>query len=65
MGYILRNEAEVNYTPTRFGLAPSTVIHRQFLNQDLLVENRFSIPAIPAGKRFHEDAQSDEDAQSG
>ena len=42
VGYILRNEAEVNYTPTRFGLAPSTVIHRQFLNQDLLVENRFS-----------------------
>ncbi len=40
--YILRNEAEVNYTPTKFGLAPSTVIHRQFLNQDLLVENTFS-----------------------
>ena len=39
--YILRNEAEVNYTPTPYGLAPSTVIHQQFLNQDLLVQNRF------------------------
>ncbi len=40
--YILRNEAEVNYTPTKFGLAPAAVIHRQYLNQDLLVENKFS-----------------------
>lgn len=40
--YILRNEAEVNYTPSKFGLAPATVIHRQFLNRDLLVENKFS-----------------------
>jgi len=39
--YVLRNEAEVNYTPTRFGLAPATVIHRQFLNRDMLVENVF------------------------
>jgi hypothetical protein len=40
--YILRNEAEVNYTPTKFGLVPAIVIHRQFLNRDLLVENKFS-----------------------
>ena len=40
--YILRNEAEVDYTPTKFGLAPATVIHRQLLNEDLLVENKFS-----------------------
>lgn len=39
---ILRNEAEVNYRPTPFGLAPATVAHRQFLNDDLLVENLFS-----------------------
>jgi hypothetical protein len=39
---ILRNEAEVNYTPSSFGLAPATVIHRQYLNRDLLVENIFS-----------------------
>jgi hypothetical protein len=40
--YILRNEAEVSYAPRKFGLAPATVIHRQFLNQDLLVENKFT-----------------------
>ena len=40
--YILRNEAEVSYTPGKFGLAPATVTHRQFLNQDLLVENKFT-----------------------
>jgi hypothetical protein len=40
--YILRNEAEVDYTPTKFGLVPATVIHRQLLNEDLLVENKFS-----------------------
>jgi hypothetical protein len=39
--YVLRNEAEVNYTPTPYGLAPSLVVHRQFLNEDLLVENKF------------------------
>ena len=40
--YVLRNEADITYTPTPFGLAPSLILHRQFLNQDLLVENRFS-----------------------
>ncbi len=40
--YTLRNEAEVNYQPTSFGLAPSTVTHKQSLNDDLLVENNFS-----------------------
>ncbi len=39
--YILRNEADIQYQPTRFGLAPQTVTHRQYLNEDLLVENRF------------------------
>jgi hypothetical protein len=40
--YTLRNAAEVNYQPTSFGLAPATVIHKQSLNGDLLVENNFS-----------------------
>ena len=40
--YKLRNEAEVNYKPTRFGLAPATIVHKQYLNEDLLVENCFS-----------------------
>ncbi len=39
--YILRNEAEVEYRPTPFGLAPQLVTHRQYLNDELLVENRF------------------------
>jgi hypothetical protein len=39
--YTLRNEAEIDYQPTPFGMAPSAVLHRQFLNRDLLVENRF------------------------
>lgn len=39
--YILRNEAEVEYVPTQFGLAPQAVTHRQFLNEQLLVENQF------------------------
>jgi hypothetical protein len=39
--YTLRNDAEVNYQPTPFGLAPASVIHKQFLNGDLLVENNF------------------------
>lgn len=40
--YLLRNEAEIEYIPTPFGLAPHFVTHRQYVNQDLLVENRFS-----------------------
>ena len=39
--YTVRNEAEIDYRPTPFGLAPATVVHRQYLNQDLLVENQF------------------------
>ena len=39
--FTLRNEAEIDYQPTSFGLAPHLVTHRQYLNQDLLVENRF------------------------
>lgn len=39
--YTLRNEAEIDYRPTPFGLAPATVVHRQYLNQDVLVENQF------------------------
>jgi hypothetical protein len=39
--YTLSNEAEIDYQPTPYGLAPSTVVHRQYLNQDLLVENQF------------------------
>jgi hypothetical protein len=40
--YVLRNEAEIQYAPTPYGLAPATIVHRQFLNDDLLVENSFS-----------------------
>jgi hypothetical protein len=40
--YLFRNHAEIDYHPTPFGLAPQTVVHRQFLNQELLVENRFT-----------------------
>jgi hypothetical protein len=39
--YTLRNEAEIDYQPTPYGMAPATVLHRQLLNRDLLVENRF------------------------
>jgi hypothetical protein len=35
----------VIYCPTPFGLAPSTVLHRQYLNEDLLVENSFRYSA--------------------
>jgi hypothetical protein len=38
----LRNEAEIDYSPTPYGLAPATVLHRQYLNENLLVENRFN-----------------------
>lgn len=40
--YVLRNEAEVDYQPTRHGLAPASVTHHQYLNDELLVENRFT-----------------------
>ena len=40
--FTLRNEAGIDYLPTVYGLAPATVIHRQYLNQDLLVENQFT-----------------------
>ena len=43
--YRFRNEAEVEYRPTPFGLAPHLVVHRQLLNGELLVENRFSYSA--------------------
>ena len=43
--YVLRNEAEVEYQPTKFGLAPHSVTHRQFLNEQLLVENQFRYSA--------------------
>lgn len=39
--YTLSNEAEIDYQPTPYGLAPAMVVHRQYLNQDLLVENQF------------------------
>lgn len=38
----VRTEASVEYSASRFGLVPSKVIHRQFLNRDLLVENVFT-----------------------
>jgi hypothetical protein len=37
--FTIRTEATVDYTPSRFGLAPKHVVHRQFLNTDLMVEN--------------------------
>ncbi len=43
--FILRNEADITYRPTPYGLAPELVLHRQYLNQDLLVENRFTYSA--------------------
>ncbi len=43
--FLLRNEADITYQPTPFGLAPQLILHRQFLNRDLLVENRFSYDA--------------------
>lgn len=50
--YILRNEAEVNYTPSPFGLAPATVVHRQYLNRDLVIENRFRYTDL-TGRPIH------------
>jgi hypothetical protein len=40
--FTLFNDVVINYQPTPYGLAPSTVIHRQYLNRDLLVENSFT-----------------------
>jgi hypothetical protein len=37
--YFVDTDATVDYTPTPFGLAPMTVIQRQYLNSNLLVEN--------------------------
>jgi hypothetical protein len=40
--FVLRNEAAIDYAPTLYGLAPAVILHRQYLNRDLLVENRFT-----------------------
>ena len=37
--FAVETEASVEYTPSRFGLVPAAVSHRQFLNSFLLVEN--------------------------
>jgi hypothetical protein len=37
--YAIRTEAAVDYQPSRFGLVPRRVIHRQFLNTSLMIEN--------------------------
>jgi hypothetical protein len=37
--YTIRTEATIDYRPSRFGLAPDHVIHRQFMNTSLMVEN--------------------------
>jgi hypothetical protein len=37
--FAVETEASVEYTPSRFGLVPASVTHRQFLNTSLLVEN--------------------------
>jgi hypothetical protein len=37
--YRIRTEATVDYTPSRFGLVPLSVTHKQFLNSALMVEN--------------------------
>jgi len=37
--YAIRTEAAVDYQPSRFGLVPRRVVHRQFLNKSLMVEN--------------------------
>ncbi len=44
--YTIRTEATVDYTPSRFGLVPASVVDRQFLqggaaHDDLMVENDF------------------------
>jgi hypothetical protein len=37
--YRIRTEATVDYTPSKFGLVPVSVKHKQYLNGDLMVEN--------------------------
>jgi hypothetical protein len=37
--FTIRTEATVDYRPSRFGLVPDHVLHRQFLNTSLMVEN--------------------------
>jgi hypothetical protein len=37
--YSIDTTATVDYTPTPFGLAPASVVQRQYLNSNLLVEN--------------------------
>jgi hypothetical protein len=37
----IRTEATVNYIPSQFGLVPESVVHKQFLNSELMVENDF------------------------
>ena len=39
--YTLRMEAEIDYTPSVYGLVPKSVTYKQFLNSDLVVENTF------------------------
>jgi hypothetical protein len=37
--FTIRTEATVDYIPSQVGLVPGSVIHKQFLNADLMVEN--------------------------
>ena len=37
--FTIRTDATVDYSPSQFGLALEHVIHRQFLNSALMVEN--------------------------
>jgi hypothetical protein len=37
--FTIRTEATVHYIPSRFGLVPDRVTHKQYLNSDLMVEN--------------------------
>jgi len=37
--FTIRTDASVDYSPSQFGLVPEYVIHRQFLNSAMMVEN--------------------------
>jgi hypothetical protein len=37
--FFVETEASIDYTPSRYGLVPASVTHRQYLNSFLLVEN--------------------------
>jgi hypothetical protein len=37
--FTIRTEATIDYQASRFGLVPGHVVHRQFLNTELMVEN--------------------------